>query len=200
MGFPWEYCSGWPLPPLSGPPSVKNCSQWPFYAWVAPAKWPVASLSHASPFSTKGSDPCREYNLFVNRHCSVFHQQPESADTKYLDLGHQCACNMHSECTQLRVSPGRSRPSALFCLASHCTYVQVHPAFHLLMNPPRSLKNGLGWPSSFHLLTHFPGAHLVSGMTYGTPMMLLWPIGWHPVNDYYWEISDEQAPSMQSFR
>ena len=115
----------------------QNSSLWPLCLGWPYTKWPIASLSYVSPFGTQGSDPRREYSLFVNPPLLHFPSTTRVDGHQYLDLGHQAVlvtCIQSSRSLQWALAG--SGPSALFCLASHFTAAQVHPAFHILMNQP----------------------------------------------------------------
>ena len=130
----------------------QNSSLWPVCLGWPYTKWPIASLSYASPFGTQGSDPRREYSLFVNCHFCVFRQQLASTDTPVSwSWTSVCACNMHSECTQLTVSSGRVRAQCpiLSCLSLHSR--SGAPSLPHPQESSRGLQSGLGWCHLFHL-------------------------------------------------
>lgn len=99
-----------------------------------------------------------------------------------------CACNMHSECTQLTVSPGRVQAQCPIL-----SRLSLHSRSGAPSIPPphestRGLQSGLGWPHLFHLPYTF----------FLVPCLVKWhdlrdthdaPLAHRlaPINDYYFE-------------
>ena len=123
----------------------QNSSQWHVCHWWPYTKWLVASLSHASPFSTRGGHPWREYSIAVNHYC--FLSTTRVKGHQYLDLGELCVvvtC-IRGACSFQWALAGNV-PSALFCLPCHSCRISGAPSLPRPQEPTRGLQSGLGLP------------------------------------------------------
>ena len=113
--------------------------------WWPYTKWLVASLSHASPFSTRGGHPWREYSIAVNHYC--FLSTTRVKGHQYLDLGELrvvVTC-IRGACSFQWALTGNV-PSALFYLPCHSCRISGAPSLPRPQEPTRGLQSGLGLP------------------------------------------------------